>query len=91
MYYSRYIMSYEIYLICVFEGYLIEKVWQMTSKLSGRGKEAGYLLGYLVLLLFSVSGLIVQGGMWLLVGFVCWFGVVFSVFGVYYYRHHSKA
>lgn len=51
----------------------------MASKLSaGRGKQAGYLAAYFGLLLFSVSGLILQGGIWLFVGIVCWFGVVIA-------------
>ena len=51
----------------------------MTAKLLiERGKQAGYLTAYFGLLLFSVSGLVLQGGLWLLVGIVCWFGVVIA-------------
>jgi hypothetical protein len=51
----------------------------MTSKLHiGRGKQAGYIAAYFGLLLFSVSGLVLQGGLWLFVGIVCWFGVVIA-------------
>jgi hypothetical protein len=51
----------------------------MTSKLHiGRGKQGGYLATYFGVLLFSVCGLVLQGGLWLFVGIVCWFGVVIA-------------
>jgi hypothetical protein len=49
----------------------------MASKLSsGPEKHTGYLAAYFGLLLFSVSGLILQGGIWLFVGIFCWSVVV---------------
>jgi hypothetical protein len=63
----------------------------MASKLrSQRGKQAGYLAGYFVLLLFSLSGLMLQGGMWLLVGALCWFGIVSCLSVSYIYRYQTK-
>ena len=51
----------------------------MTSKLRNqKGKQSGYLAAYFGLLLFSVSGLVLQGGVWMLVSAVCWFGVVIA-------------
>jgi hypothetical protein len=53
----------------------------MASKLRNqKGKQAGYLAAYFGLVLFSVSGLVLQGGIWLFVGAVCWFGVVVACF-----------
>jgi hypothetical protein len=51
----------------------------MASKLSsGPEKHTGYLAAYFGLLLFSVSGLILQGGIWLFVGIFCWSVVVIT-------------
>jgi hypothetical protein len=51
----------------------------MTSKLHIEpGKQVGYIAAYFGLLLFSVSGLVLQGGPWFFVGIVCWFGVVIA-------------
>jgi hypothetical protein len=52
---------------------------RMASKLRiQKGKQAGYLAAYFGLVLFSVSGLVLQGGISLFVGAVCWFGVVIA-------------
>lgn len=49
----------------------------MASKLiSHRVKQTGYLAGYFVLMLYTLSGLMFQGSMWLLAGAICWFGIV---------------
>jgi hypothetical protein len=55
-----------------------------------RGKQAGYLGAYFVLLLFSLSGLMLQGGMLLFVGALCWFGIVSCLSVSYIYRYHRK-
>jgi hypothetical protein len=66
----------------------------MASKLiSFRVKHTGYLVGYFVLLLYTMSGLMFQGSIWLLAGALCWFGIVsrFSVSYFYrYYKNRSK-
>ena len=51
----------------------------MASKLRiQKGKQASYLVAYFGLVFFSLSGLVLQGGVMLLVGVVCWFGVVIA-------------
>ena len=51
----------------------------MASKLGfQKGKQTGYLAAYFGLLLFSVSGLVLQGGIYVVVGVVGWFGVVIA-------------
>ena len=63
----------------------------MVYKLiSERAKQTGYLKGYFVLLLYTLSGLMFQGGSWLLAGAFCWFGII-SCFSVsYIYRYNKK-
>lgn len=54
---------------------------RMASKLySQKGKQAGYLAAYFGLLLLVVSGLVLQGGIWMFVGGVCWFGTMIACF-----------
>jgi len=49
----------------------------MASKLRFlKGKQSAYLAGYFGLLFFGVSGLILQGGIWMVAGVVGWFSVV---------------
>ena len=49
----------------------------MASKLRFlKGKQSAYLAGYFGLLFFGVSGLILQGGIWMIAGIVSWFSVV---------------
>jgi hypothetical protein len=63
----------------------------MASKLvSLRVKQTGYLVGYFVLLLYTVSGLMFQGIMWLIVGAFCWFGIISLFFASYFYRYYKK-
>ena len=63
----------------------------MTLKLSlMRGKQAGYLAGYFGLLLYTVSGLMFQGGMWLFMGALCWFGIVSSFLVSKIHRYYTK-
>ena len=54
------------------------------------GVKGGYLAAYFVLLLFSVFGLMLQGGSWVLVGIASWFSVVFGWFVCYNYLRHWK-
>ncbi len=63
----------------------------MTSKLSSKkGKRATYLAGYFALLAFSISGLVLQGGIWVLAGAVCFFGVVAACFLLRSIDRHVK-
>ena len=63
----------------------------MTSKLSSKkGKQATYLAGYFALLAFSISGLVLQGGIWVLAGAVCFFGVVAACFLLRSIDRHVK-
>jgi hypothetical protein len=55
-----------------------------------QGKQAGYLTGYFWLLFLSVSGLFLQGGVWLFAGLVCWFGVVTACFLVWFINGFAK-
>jgi hypothetical protein len=53
----------------------------MTSKLSSlRANQARYFVAYFVLLIFSLSGLMLQGGVFIFVGVACWFSVVAGLF-----------
>jgi hypothetical protein len=64
---------------------------QMASKIvSARVKHTGYLAGYFALLLYTVSGLMFQGSVWLLAGALCWFGIVSRFFGNYIYNYNKK-
>ena len=63
----------------------------MASKIvSARLKQTGYLAGYFALLLYTMSGLMFQGNMWLLAGALCWFGIVSRFFGNYIYNYNKK-
>jgi len=63
----------------------------MASKLiSLRVKQTSYLAGYFVLMLYTVSGLMFQGIMWLFVGALCWFGIVSCFLFSYIYRYYKK-
>jgi hypothetical protein len=57
------------------------------------GSQKGNIAAFFILLLFSLSGLILQSGIWLLVVVLCCFGIV-SVVSVgyvyYYYRKRVK-
>jgi hypothetical protein len=43
-----------------------------------KGKQSAYLAAYFGLLLFAVSGLVLQGGIWMIAGTVGWFSVVIA-------------
>ena len=63
----------------------------MALKLiSERAKQTGYLAGYCALLLYTLSGLMFQGSMWLLAGAFCWFGIVSSFFVSNIYRYNKR-
>jgi hypothetical protein len=69
----------------------VEEQKQMASKIvSARVKQTGYLAGYFALLLYTISGLMFQGSMWLLVGALCWFAIVSRFFGNYIYNYNKK-
>ncbi len=50
--------------------------WMASILHALRGKQSAYLAGYFGLLLFAVSGLVLQGGVWMVGGVVGWFSVV---------------
>jgi len=54
------------------------------------GVKGGYLAAYFLLLLFSVAGLMLQGGSWVLIGIASWFSVVLVWFFCYNYLHHVR-
>ena len=55
----------------------------------GLEMKGGYLVAYFVLLLFSLGGLILQGGVYLVIGVAAWFSVVFGWFICYHYRNNA--
>ena len=62
----------------------------MTLKLiSKRTKQTGYLAVCLVLFLYTLSGLMFQGGIWLLAGAFCWIGII-SSFLISNINHYNK-
>ena len=63
----------------------------MASKRLGLEVKGGYLVAYFVLLLFSLGGLMFQGGVYLLIGAAAWFSVVLGWFICYPYRNNSKS
>jgi hypothetical protein len=63
----------------------------MASKfVSSRVKQTGYLAGCFGLLLYTMSGLMFQGSMWLVAGALCWFAIVSRFFGTYIYNYNKK-
>jgi hypothetical protein len=63
----------------------------VASKIiSLRVKQTSYLAGYFVLMLYTLSGLMFQGGMWLLAGALCWFGIVSRFSFSHFYRYYKK-
>jgi hypothetical protein len=63
----------------------------MALKLiSERVRQTGYLAVCFFLLLYTLSGLMFQGGMWLLAGVFCWFGIVSSFFVSNIYRYNKR-
>ena len=46
---------------------------------------------YFGLLFFSLGGLMLQGGVYLIIGATAWFSVVFGWFICYYYRNNSAS
>ena len=69
----------------------VEEQKQMASKIvSARVKQTGYLAGYFALLLYTISGLMFQGSMWLLAGAFCWLGIVSRFFVGYIYRYNKR-
>ena len=64
---------------------------KMALKLiSERVRQTGYLTFCFVLLLYTLSGLMFQGSMWLLAGVFCWFGIVSSFFVSNIYRYNKR-
>jgi hypothetical protein len=61
-----------------------------TKLISKRVKQTSYLSGYFVLFLYTLSGLMFQGDLWLLVGAFCWIGIVSRHLVSYIYRYNKK-
>jgi hypothetical protein len=57
--------------------------------LSQRAKQTGYLAVCIILFLYTLSGLMFQGGIWLLTGAFCWIGIV-SSFLISNINHYNK-
>jgi len=56
-------------------------------------KQLAYVAGYCGLLLISVSGLILQGGLWMLTGLAAWTAIVVVLVWCiihYNYPYHAK-
>lgn len=54
------------------------------------GNQRSYVAAFSVLLFFSLSGLFLQGGMWLLVVVLCCFGIVGVVSVGYVCHYYTK-
>ena len=65
-------------------------VEELASKRLGLEVKGGYLVAYFVLLLFSLGGLMLQSGVYLLIGAAAWFSVVLGWFIGYPYRNNVK-
>ena len=61
---------------------------QLVPNRMGLEMKGGYLAVYFGLLLFSLGGLMLQGGIYLLIGVTAWFSVVFGWFICYHYRNN---
>jgi K+ transporter len=55
-----------------------------------KGKHSAYLAAYFGLLLFGVSGLVLQGGIWMVAGVVGWFSVVVACLLLRYRGNGAK-
>jgi len=79
---------YAFFVACLLGVKVREK---MALKLiSERVRQTGYLAVCFFLLLYTLSGLMFQGGMWLLAGIFCWFGIVSSFFVSNIYRYNKR-
>lgn len=84
-------MKYRLYafFVACFLGVKVRE--KMALKLiSERVRQTGYLAVCFFLLLYTLSGLMFQGGMWLLAGIFCWFGIVSSFFVSNIYRYNKR-
>ena len=64
---------------------------RLASNRLGLELKGGYLVVYFILLLFSLGGLMLQGGVYLLIGGAAWFSVVFGWFICYRYRNNAPS
>ena len=62
---------------------------ELASNRLGLEVKGGYLVAYFVLLLFSLGGLMLQSGVYLLIGVAAWFSVVLGWFICYPYQNNS--
>ena len=62
---------------------------RLVSNRLGLEMKGGYLAVYFGLLLFSLGGLMLQGGIYVLFGAAAWFSVFFGWFTCYHYIHNS--
>ena len=63
----------------------------LASNRLGLEMKSGYFVAYFVLLLFSLVGLMFQGGVYLLIGAAAWFSVVLGWSICYHYRNNSAS
>ena len=63
----------------------------LASNRLGLELKGGYIGAYFVLLLFSLGGLMLQGGVYLLIGAAAWFSVVLGWSICYHYRNNSAS
>ena len=64
----------------------------MTDNLyRNRARQKVYLSGYLALVFFSLSGLILQGGVFILVGLACWSCVFLGCINYYNKSGNAKS
>jgi hypothetical protein len=64
---------------------------RMVSRLSSKQvKQAFYLAGYFGLLFLSVNGLLLQRGLWMFAGMVCWSAVFATCFLVWFVNGLAK-
>ena len=55
-----------------------------------RVKQTGLLAAYFSLLLYTLSGLMFQVSVWLLVGALSWFGILSTFLSSKIYRYYTK-
>ena len=63
----------------------------MASNRLGLEVKGGYLAVYFGLLFFSLGGLMLQGGVYLIIGATTWFSVVLGWSICYHYRNNSAS
>jgi membrane protein implicated in regulation of membrane protease activity len=66
-------------------------VREMATKLiSKRVKQTSYLSGYLILLVYTLTGFMFKGEVWLLLGAFCWIAIVSRHIVSYIFLYNKK-